>query len=151
MADRLDGTLVRAVDDAFRPAFLVTGALALIAAALLAIPLVQTSRLRTAAAIAAAGALALPIAQAALAPAAAPARGEIRDPCQDRDLPGTGGIGGFLQDKGLAALDRAACKYGSSREELALAIADRDEARAYQRRYGVDPRSATGLLGGILP
>ena len=39
MADRLDGTLVRAVADAFRPAFLITGALALVAAALLAWPL----------------------------------------------------------------------------------------------------------------
>src|SRR4051812_19754996 len=36
MADRLDGTLVRAVDDAFRPAFLITGALALLAAVVLA-------------------------------------------------------------------------------------------------------------------
>jgi hypothetical protein len=152
MADRLDGTLVRAVNDAFRPAFLITGALALLAAALLALPLVRRAshRLRTAAALIAA-ALALPVAQAALASSAAPARGQIHDPCRDRDLPGTGGLGGFLQDQGLAALDRAACKYGSSREELALAIADPDEARAYERRYGVDPRSATGLLGGVLP
>ena len=102
-------------------------------------------------AICALAALALPLGQALIAPAAAPARGEIENPCEDRDLPGTGGIGGFLQDAGLIALDRAACKFGSSREELALAIADPEEAQAYEREYGVDPRSATDLLRGVLP
>lgn len=153
MADRLDATLVRAVDEAFRPAFLITGALALIAAALLAAPLVTRSGAgrRTTVAAAAVAALALPLVQAIAAPAAAPARGEIKDPCRGRGLPGTGGLGGFLQDAGLVALDRAACKFGTSREELALAIADPDEALAYERRHGVDPRSASDLLGGILP
>jgi hypothetical protein len=154
MADRLDGTLVRAVDDAFRPAFLITGAFALVAAALLAWPVLAGMRgaiPQQATAIALAAAIALPIGQALIAPAAAPARGEIRNPCDDRDLPSTGGIGGFLQDAGLIALDRAACKFGSSREALALAIADEDEARAYERKHGVDPRSATNLLRGVLP
>ena len=154
MADRLDGTLVRAVNDAFRPAFLITGALALIAAALLAWPVLAGARgaiPQQATAIALAAAIALPIGQALIAPAAAPARGEIKNPCAERDLPSTGGIGGFLQDAGLIALDRAACKFGSSREELALAIADKDEAKAYERKHGVDPRSATDLLGGALP
>jgi len=154
MADRLDGTLVRAVNDAFRPAFLITGALALIAAALLAWPVLAGARgaiPQQATAIALAAAIALPIGQALIAPAAAPARGEIKNPCAERDLPSTGGIGGFLQDAGLIALDRAACKFGSSREDLALAIADEDAARAYERKHGVDPRSATDLLGGVLP
>lgn len=151
MADRLDGTLVRAVNEAFRPAFVVTGVLALVAAALLAWPLLRTRpQLAAAAAAATAAALALPVAQALLAPAAAPERGQITDPCADRDLPDSGGLGGFLQDQGLAALDRAACRFGSSREELALAIADPEERRAYEKKYGVDPRSATDLLGGIL-
>jgi len=154
MADRLDGTLVRAVDDAFRPAFLITGALALLAAALLAWPVLNGSRgavAQQAAAIAAAAAIALPIAQALIAPSAAPDRPDIKNPCTGRELPSTGGIGGFLQDAGLVALDRAACKFGSSREELALAIADPAERTAYQRQYGVDPRSARDLLGGLLP
>ena len=51
-----------------------------------------------------------------------------------------------MQDAALVALDRAACRYGSSREELALAMADEDEARAYARAHGVDPRSTDGLL-----
>ena len=159
MADRLDGTLVRAVDDAFRPAFVITGALALMAAALLAAQFVTGRRAvvrpspvaAQTLAICAVAALALPLGQAFVAPSAAPARGEIRDPCDDRDLPGTDGLGGFLQDAGLTGLDRAACKFGSSREELALAIAVEEEKRAYERKYGVDPRSATDLLGGLLP
>jgi MFS family permease len=154
MAGRLDGTLVRAVDDAFRPAFLITGALAVLAAALLAWPLLRGAHgalPQQATAIALAAAIALPIGQAMIAPAAAPARGEIKNPCDDRDLPSTGGIGGFLQDAGLIALDRAACEFGSSREELALAIADPEAAEEYEREYGVDPRSATDLLRGVLP
>ena len=63
-----------------------------------------------------------------------------------RDLPGTGGIDGFVQDAALIALDRAACRYGSSREELALALADEDDARAFRAAHGVDPRSTDGLL-----
>jgi hypothetical protein len=51
-----------------------------------------------------------------------------------------------VQDQALAALDRAACRFGSSREALALALADKDEARRYEAEYGVDPRSASGLL-----
>ena len=75
----------------------------------------------------------------------------MRDPCRGRDLPGTGGLDGFIQDAALVGLDRAACEFGSSREELALGIADEEAARAYEREHGVDPRSARDLLGGILP
>ena len=57
---------------------------------------------------------------------------KIEDPCQDRDLPDTGGIGGFFQDLSLEALDRAACEFGSSREELLLALFD-DELRTSSR------------------
>ena len=50
------------------------------------------------------------------------------------------------------AVDRAACKAGSSREELVLALVDDDAAEDYKRRYGVDPRSVIDLgqllLGG---
>ena len=53
---------------------------------------------------------------------------------------------GFLQDAALRALDDAACRFGSSREELALALADPASARAYEREHGVDPRSFGGLL-----
>lgn len=101
-------------------------------------------------AIAAAAAIAVPAVSLAVAEATGPDPVEIADPCQERDLPETGGVTGFLQDSALVALDRAACRFGSSREELVLAIADEDEARDYERRFGVNPRSAGDVIEGIL-
>lgn len=49
----------------------------------------------------------------------------------------------------LKVLDRVVCKYGFLCEELVLAIVDDVRARVYERNYGVDPRSAGGLLGII--
>jgi hypothetical protein len=107
------------------------------------------ARPRAVAVAAAAGALALPLVHAVLRPQVAPDPIVIADPCADRDLPDTGGIDGFVQDQALRALDRAACRLGSSREELALALADEDHARAYERAHGVDPRSVGGLLQAL--
>jgi hypothetical protein len=73
----------------------------------------------------------------------------IADPCRPRALPGTGGIAGILQDAALTALDRAACRWGSSREELALALASDGAARAYARRHGIDPRDVGSLLRAV--
>jgi hypothetical protein len=95
-------------------------------------------------------ALALSAFQAVLALRAEPEPVEIADPCEDRDLPGTGGIGGVVQDVALAALDRAACEFGSSREELAIALVDEDAAATYEEEHGVDPRSVDDLVGGAL-
>jgi hypothetical protein len=50
----------------------------------------------------------------------------------------------------LVALDRAACRFGSTREELALALVDPEARADYEREYGVDPRSIGGLLSGVL-
>jgi hypothetical protein len=44
-----------------------------------------------------------------------------------------------------------ACRAGSSREELVLALLDEDSADRYEERYGVDPRSALDLTNLILP
>jgi hypothetical protein len=74
----------------------------------------------------------------------------IADPCQDRDLPSTGGIDGLIQDGALKLLDRAACRYGSSREELALALGDDAAARQYEREHGTNPRKIPGLIGGAV-
>ena len=52
----------------------------------------------------------------------------IADPCEDRQLPSSGGVAGFAQDAALIAADTVACRAGSSREELVLALAD-DEGR----------------------
>jgi hypothetical protein len=74
----------------------------------------------------------------------------IANPCQPRKLPDTGGIDGALQDAALTALDRAACRYGSSREDLALALVDDGERKRFEREHGVDPRSIGGLLRAVL-
>jgi hypothetical protein len=137
LRDRADETLVEGVNRAFRLSFLLTGSLALLAGLLLRAP------------PAAAALLALPLALALLRPAVAPEPVRIQDPCEPRALPGTGGVTGFLQDAALVALDRAACRFGSSREELAIALADEEAAAAYEREHGVDPREAGDLLRGI--
>jgi hypothetical protein len=143
LTERADETLVAGIDDAFRIAFVITGGLALVAA-IAVFP--RDRRGRVLALAVAAAALALPVVHAVARPELAPAPVAIADPCAPRDLPRTGGIDGLVQDAALAALDRAACRFGSSREELALALADEDDARAYERAHGVDPRSAKGLL-----
>ena len=61
-----------------------------------------------------------------------------------------GGISGFIQEQALKLLDSTACKLGSSREELVLALADKDEAKRFEREHGVDPRTAAGLLSVLL-
>ena len=135
--------LVAAVGEAFRSSFLLAGAAGLLAAALLA-----------------AGAQLAPMARGRRARARAPPpptprcttpsrpsrrRSRIRA-TPHRTLPKTGGVTGFLQDQALKLLDSSACKAGSSREELVLALADKDEAKRFEREYGVNPRTAAGLL-----
>jgi predicted MFS family arabinose efflux permease len=146
LTERADDALLEGIDSAFRVAFLIAGGLALVGAVAV---LPATARGRTVAFAVAAGALALPVAHAIIRPHVEPDPVVIADPCTDRDLPGTGGIDGLVQDAALSALDRAACRFGSSREELALALADPEEARAYERAHGVDPRSAGGLLEAL--
>jgi predicted MFS family arabinose efflux permease len=146
LTERADDTLLAGVDSAFRIAFLIAGGLALVGA-VAALP--RGARPRTVALAATTAALALPVGYAVVQPRVEPEPVVIADPCKDRTLPDTGGLQGFVQDQALAALDRAACRFGSSREELALALADENEARAYERAHGVDPRSAGGLLEAL--
>jgi MFS family permease len=146
LGQRADDTLVAAVGEAFRSSFLLAGACGLIAALLL----VAGAHL---AAMAAAGAVAVgaPVAYAALHAAIAPAPPAILNPCTaKRTLPQTGGVAGALQAQVLKLLDSTACKLGSSREELVLALADKSEAKRFEREHGVDPRTVGGLLQALL-
>jgi hypothetical protein len=146
LGERADETLVTGVGEAFRSSFLIAGACGLLAALLL-IAGVQL------AAMAAAGALTIgtPVAYLALHRAIAPTPPAILDPCTaKRTPPKTGGVSGFLQDQALALLDRTACRFHSSREELVLALADKSEAERFQREHGVNPRSVGGLLQALL-
>jgi hypothetical protein len=103
--------------------------------------------------LAVAGALAVgtPIAYAALYKSVAPKPPAILDPCTaKRTSPGSGGIAGFLQDQVLSLLDKTACQLHSSREELVLALADKEDAKRFEREHGVDPRTVGGLLQALL-
>jgi hypothetical protein len=143
LATRADETLVEGVQQAFAPAFAICGALALLAALIL-VPRDRRALAAGAAALVLAGGAAL------ARPSLAPEPVTLADPCLRRELPSTGGVEGAIQDAALVALDRAACRYGSSREELALALVDDDAREDYEREYGVNPRSAGGLLGAVL-
>jgi MFS family permease len=152
LGNRLDDVVTGAVRSAFRPTFMVTAALALLAALIL-----------LAGALDAPGGLIRPAVTAAAIAALAAAAGygiayagssretvQIGDPCQDRQLPDTGGISGQLQDISLAALDRAACSFGSSREELLLALFDDRLQRKFEKEHGVNPRSVFSLGPALL-
>jgi MFS family permease len=148
LADRLDDVVTGAVRSAFRLAFVITAVFALAAGLILLAgalsPLRGVSTRGVAAGVAVAAAV---VALYGIVFAGSEReRVKIEDPCTvDRDLPDTGGIGGFLQDFGLSRLDDAACELDASREELLLALFD-DEARdRFEEEHGVDPRSPTVL------
>jgi hypothetical protein len=152
MAQRADDVLVSAVGDAFRIAFVIAGGLALVGAVALAVGAPKAGAAPAAGLLALALVLTigLPVAYAAIHAEDEPQQVVIQDPCKDRQLPSTGGITGFLQDRALEALDTAACRYGSSREELVLALADDKAAKRFEQRHGVDPSSVGGLLQGLI-
>jgi hypothetical protein len=147
VADKLDDVVLAAVDAAFSPAFAITGGMALLAA----LVLIPRRRLRTAALGGAlALAVAIPAGYAIAGTGLGPEPVEIADPCQDRERRSVGGVEGAAEDVALTALDRAACRFGSSREELVLALFDEGSRREYEREHDVDPRSFDELLRGIV-
>ena len=150
LTDREDDLLVTAVNDSFRTAFLIAAGLALLAAALLAIA-VPVAAAERVVGLVALGSVAGVLVFAGLAQSVRPEPVEIADPCQDRQLPSSGGVAGFAQDAALIAADAVACRVGSSREELVLALADDQSAREYERRYGINPRSALDIAKRFLP
>jgi MFS family permease len=151
LGDRLDEVVTGAVRSAFRPTFIVTSALALLAALLLLSsagaaaslgrPAVATAAI---AALLAAGGYGIAYSQSTRETV------QIGDPCEDRDLPDVGGITGALQNISLEALDRAACKFGSSREELLLALFDDRLQHKFEEEHGVNPRDVLSLGPAIL-
>jgi hypothetical protein len=141
LAGRLDDVIVVAVQDAFRSAYLIAGALALLAAVLLA-----SAYRRPAIALATALAAAAFLVYAVEHDREGPAPVVIQDPCLERDVPPSSGLAGALQAEALRARDRGACQLHTSREELALALFDPVRAKAFEREHGVDPRSVGGLL-----
>jgi Major Facilitator Superfamily len=149
LADELDEIVLAAVDAAFSPAFAITGGMALLAAIVL-LPGRRRGLRAGAIGVAVVMALALPGIYAIARSELEPEPVEIADPCQDRERRSVGGVEGAAEDVALGALDRAACEFGSSREELVLALFDDESRRAYEREHGVDPRSLDELLRGIV-
>ncbi|WP_051471127.1 MFS transporter [Patulibacter minatonensis] len=149
LAEPSDEALVVGITQTFHGAFLLTGVLALLAA-LLVVPL-AIRRLTVVAVLGAAG-LALAAGQIKVSKDEEPTTIAIQDPCKaKRQLPNYGGLDGFVQDSALGALDSAACKFGSSREELVLALGDEPRSRAYRKAHGVDPQTEIGkLVSGAL-
>jgi hypothetical protein len=145
LAARTDDTLVLAVGEAFRTSFLFTGALALLAA-LAVVPRRRSQAL----AAAAATAFVLPLAYLELHAVFAPDPVTLANPCDQRALPETGGIEGFLQDRALELLDTSACRAGATREELVLALADERDRKRFEQEHGVDPRSLSSILQTLL-
>ncbi len=140
MFGRVENVFVAAASDAFHRAFLISAALAFLAAFVL----IADARRLALVAIAAGGAVVG--AQALADRYAAPRAVVVADPCRPRAVPNTGGLGGVAQVVALHALDAAACRFGSSREELVLALADKSEAARFRRRHGVNPLSIGALL-----
>jgi len=166
VAERADDLLVTGVNYGFRTAFLVAAGLALLSAALLAPRALAAPRWQRNVAenatnldhlavrrlgLVAAASLTAVLSFALVASSARPEPVEIADPCEGRDLPSTGGVTGFAQDAALVAADVIACRVGSSREELVLALADDEAARQYEDRYGVNPHSALDIAERFLP
>jgi hypothetical protein len=75
---------------------------------------------------------------------------QIADPCKARERRSVGGIEGVVEGIALRGLDRAACNFGSSREELVLALFDDQSRSDYEREHGVDPRRLDAVLKGIV-
>jgi MFS family permease len=152
LGDRLDHVVTDAVRSAFRATFIVTAALALLAAVVLLSGAIGVAgRVARPAVSAAAAAALLAAAGYGVAFAASPRETvHIGDPCEDRQLPDTGGITGEIQDISLAALDRAACSFGSSREELLLALFDDRLQHKFEEEHGVNPRSVLSLGPALL-
>ena len=148
LAEEIDEVVLAAVDAAFSPAFAITGGMALLAALLL---LPGRGRGLRAGAIGAAVvvALALPGIYAIARTELEPEPAEIADPCEDRERDSVGGLEGAAEGVALGALDRAACEFGSSREELVLALFDDESRREYVDKHGVDPGRLPELLRGI--
>ena len=95
-------------------------------------------------------ALAVPLISSVVAVVVRPTPVALANPCVSRSLPNTGGITGVAQDVALRGLDVAACGFGSTREELVLALANDDDARRYEAEYGVNPRSPASVVSNLL-
>jgi hypothetical protein len=136
------------VHAAFSPAFALTGGMALLAALLL---LLRGPPRAALVGVALLLAIALPVGYALAEQSLETEPVQIADPCQPRpEHESVGGVEGAVEGVVLKGLDRAACRFGSSREELVLALFDDKSRRDYEREHGIDPRRLDAVLKGII-
>jgi hypothetical protein len=147
LGDDLDDVVLSAVHAAFSPAFALTGAMALLAALLL---LVRGPPRTPLVGIALALAIVLPAGYAIAEQSLEVEPVQIADPCKAREHESVGGVEGAVEDVVLRGLDRAACRFGSSREELVLALFDDKSRRDYEREHGIDPSQLDTILKGAI-
>jgi MFS family permease len=153
-----DDTVIAAIQRSFHLAFVIAGALAFLAGALVLLtpaprapPRTRRRALAPVMIVLAALCVATPVAYVALDHEVAPAAVAIGDPCSGGPSPSGGGLGGLLQRGALVLLDAAACHLHTSREELVLALASPAEAARFaSQHHGFDPRPLTKLLSGLL-
>jgi predicted MFS family arabinose efflux permease len=160
IVDRVDEIIVLAVSDAFDRAYVIAGVLALLGALVL-LPLGAPPKAFAALAAALIAAALVTGVYARQRDRLEPEPVRLADPCrQPAPAVGfaelarlgaavaSGGIDAAYRE-GLPYLNRIACRFGSSREELVLAFFDDTARRRFQERYDVDPRSPAALLGGL--
>ena len=156
-SSRSQAILLNVIKRGFRWSFVITGLLALLAAALLfaqaqsrsprdasrssSVALPRPARRGSMVALLIV-AVVVPAGYAACERSLATTPVRIADPCTGGPLPSTGGITGFFQNGALEVLDQAACRLHTSREELVLALASPAEAKRFAAAHdGINPRS----------
>jgi predicted MFS family arabinose efflux permease len=148
--DRVDETFVAGINDAFAPAFLACGVLALLAAVAVRAP-GRPLGMRVAIASLALVA-ALPAAQAIGKESVAPEPVEVDDPCESGFSldSGGGGLDDLAQGAALYALDRAACGLDVSSESLLLSLVDPDVSERLERERGFEPPPFWDTLADVI-
>jgi len=118
-----DAIIVQAAGDSVRAAFLITGLLALLAAALLRPPRLAPASprrgLRAVAGLSAAIVL-LPAGYAVAKQATPPGTPQLAAPCKPGPMPQAGGFSGLVQSLAIDGLDSVACRERITREQLVL-------------------------------
>jgi hypothetical protein len=74
----------------------------------------------------------------------APAK--VADPCAPRDWRDPQGFQEVAQQIVLSSLDGAACELGVSREDMVLALADKDSRERFAREHGITSQKLEDLI-----
>lgn len=161
-SSRSQDVVLDVIKRGFRWSFVITGALAMLAAVLLfGLAVGRTAgrsrdgpwlpRRRGPLLALLLVAVIVPVGYAAAERALATTPVRLADPCSGGSIPVIGGISGLLQSGALEVLDQAACHLHTSREELVLALASPAEAKRFAAAHGgINPHSIISPLLHLL-